>query len=192
LTSRCLSEFVGALSFSGQPELGFDRILLVEGRTELAAIQQFLRLYGKEHRVLLLPLGGSTLINGHPATGAQLHELKRITNRLFAVIDSERAAADAPLGGDRAGFVSLGAKAAVNLHVLERRALENYFTQAALDRAFRPGRCAQMGLYDPSPQWNKNDNWRIARAMEKTEVVETDRITPASIHGDPNRPRHTI
>lgn len=144
------------------------------GRTETAAIQQFLRLYSKEHLVLLLPLGGASLINGHPSTEAQLKELKRITTKLFSVIDSERPAAGAPLSVEREAFVKLCAKVGINLHVLDRRSLENYFTQGALDRAFRPGQYSQMGPYDPAPTWNKNDNWRIAREMTQAETDATD------------------
>jgi predicted ATP-dependent endonuclease of OLD family len=62
-TSR-LSEFSGQLSFSGYQELGFDKILLVEGASEVKVFQQFLRKYGLDHKVVLMPLGGNQLING--------------------------------------------------------------------------------------------------------------------------------
>jgi hypothetical protein len=82
--SRELAQLVGALSFTGSAALGFDRILLVESPTDGLALQQFLRLKGKDHRVLTLPLGGSTLINGTSTTEMQLTDLKRITPRIFS------------------------------------------------------------------------------------------------------------
>ena len=58
-----LSEFLGELSFSGYKELGFDKILLVEGPTDVTTVQEFLRILQKDHMVVLLPLCGSSLIN---------------------------------------------------------------------------------------------------------------------------------
>src|SRR5258708_39534048 len=61
-----LSEFLGELGFSGYKELGFDKILLVEGATEGKTFHKFLRLYAKDHQIFLLPLGGNQLISGGP------------------------------------------------------------------------------------------------------------------------------
>jgi hypothetical protein len=60
-----LSEFLGELNFSGYRELGFDKVLLVEGPKEVKTIQQLLRKYKKDHKIVLLPLGGraNSLIN---------------------------------------------------------------------------------------------------------------------------------
>src|SRR6266446_6902772 len=88
-TSR-LAEFLGELSFAGYKELGFDKILLVEGSTEVKTIQQFLRWYKKEHQIVLLPMGGDQMIN--PEAGVQLEEIKRISDNVCALIDSERSA----------------------------------------------------------------------------------------------------
>jgi len=85
-----LSEFLGELSFAGYRDMGFEKILLVEGPTEVKTIQQFLRLLGKDHKVVLLPLGGSSMINDR--RGTELEEVKRISENVSALIDSERAA----------------------------------------------------------------------------------------------------
>lgn len=45
-----LAEFLGELSFSGQRELGFNKILLVEGKTDVKTYQQFLRTLQKGTR----------------------------------------------------------------------------------------------------------------------------------------------
>jgi hypothetical protein len=53
-----LSEFLGALSLAGYKELGSDTVLLVEGPSDVKTIQRFLRLYHKDHQIVLLPMGG--------------------------------------------------------------------------------------------------------------------------------------
>lgn len=56
-----LAEFLGSLGFSSYQALGFNKVLLVEGVTEVQTIQQFLRRLGKDHKILLLPLGGGAV-----------------------------------------------------------------------------------------------------------------------------------
>jgi hypothetical protein len=46
------SEFLGELSFNGYQELGFDKIVLVEGPTEVRTVQQFLRQLRKDHKII--------------------------------------------------------------------------------------------------------------------------------------------
>lgn len=99
-----LSEFLGELNFSGYRELGFDKILLVEGPTDVKTIQQFLRMYRKDHEIVLLPLGGNSLINS--SSEAQLEEIKRISDNIFALIDSERLAQEDPLEHNRLDFIN--------------------------------------------------------------------------------------
>jgi putative AbiEii toxin of type IV toxin-antitoxin system len=51
-----LAEFLGELSYGGYKAIGFDKVLLIEGRTGLKTLHQFLRLYKQNHKVLLLKL----------------------------------------------------------------------------------------------------------------------------------------
>lgn len=87
------------LSFRSFRDLGFDGVLLVEGPSEVKVFQQFLRKLKAESKFLLLPLGGSSLINAR--CGEQLEEIKKITSNIFAVVDSERADANEALTQDR-------------------------------------------------------------------------------------------
>jgi predicted ATPase len=173
-TSR-LSEFLGELSFSGYQELGFDKILLVEGASEVKTFQQFLRKYGSDHKVVLLPMGGSQLIN--PSRELELQEIKRISQNVFAVIDSERTVADEALKPDRSGFAEACKKLGINCHVLERRATENYLTERAI-RLFKGNAFSALGPYqllrNVTPAWSKEENWRIASEMTKDELDSTD------------------
>ena len=131
-----LSEFLGALSFSGYKDAGFDKVLLVEGRTDVKTIQQVLAKYKKDHQIVLLPLGGRTLINKN--SKEELQEIKRITKNVFSVIDSEREHAGAPLDSGRQAFVSNCQDLGINIHVLNFRATENYFSDLAVKKVFGP------------------------------------------------------
>jgi len=174
-TTPRFSEFLGELGFSSYQDLGFDSLLLVEGPSELKAVQQLLCLYGKDHRVVLLPMGGTQMIAGAATT--QLEEIKRITPRITVLIDSERTAAAGPLPSKRQDFVRACAEASISCHVLERRAMENYFPDHAV-KSVRGERVRALeafeALKDLPGAWGKNDNWRITRAMTRPDLVGTD------------------
>ena len=170
-----LSEFLGALSFSGYKDAGFDKVLLVEGRTDVKTIQQVLAKYKKDHQIVLLPLGGRTLINKN--SKEELQEIKRITKNVFSVIDSEREHAGAPLDSGRQAFVSNCQDLGINIHVLNFRATENYFSDSAVKKVFGPSRLA-LEPYEVAgtavSSWDKSENWRIAKEMTKAEFDATD------------------
>jgi hypothetical protein len=152
------------------------KILLVEGVTEVLTIQQFLRLYQKDHKIVLVPLSGNNLING--SHEQELGELTRISANVFALIDSERSSSDAPLEQRRTDFVQVCKNAGLlNCHVLERRATENYFTDAAV-KAVKGNNYRELAPYEKlgiqSPSWTKDENWRIARAMKVEDLEHTD------------------
>ncbi len=170
-----LSEFLGELSFSGYKELGFDKILLVEGSSEVKTIQQFLRWYKKEHQIVLLPMGGNQMINADAQQ--QLDEIRRISENISVLIDSERSAADDPLGPARQAFVDLCEKLHVDCCALERRATENYFPDHAVKqvkgskyRALHPYEL----LCELPLGWGKSENWQIAQAMTQEDLEGTD------------------
>lgn len=173
--TRHLLELLGELSFSGYNELGFDIILLVEGATDVKTIQQFLRKYKKDHQIVLLPLGGGSLING--SRDAELEEIKRISDNVFALIDSERDSPEDSLNSDREKFVKTCSNVGITCKVLDRRATENYFSDEAVKQvqgisyqALSP----YQKLEDISPKWAKTENWRIAREMDKKDIDGTD------------------
>ncbi len=170
-----LSEFLGELSYSGYRELGFDRVLLVEGPKDVRTVQQFLRLFQKEHKVVILPLGGSSLINGD--CEAQLNEIKRISNNVSAFIDSERSAQGEEIAVGLKAFVEACRRANVVCHVLERRAIENYLTDAAIKMIKGEKYCSLKPfelLKDTPFSWSKSENWRIAREMSIDDIEGTD------------------
>jgi hypothetical protein len=169
------AQFAGEMGFGSYQALGFKTILMVEGPTEVRAVQQFLRLLGHDHDVVTMPLGGSSMIA--PGRQPELGELLRITDKVAVLIDSERQAAGAPLAGDRTQFLRDCAALGFEVHATDRRAFENYLTERAI-QAVKGGKYAALKPYEalsgiPLP-WDKNDNWRIARAMTQDELMATD------------------
>ncbi|SHI19887.1 ATP-dependent nuclease [Streptomyces sp. 3214.6] len=171
-----LVTLLGQLSFAHRPEMGFNKVLLVEGKTELRTLMQFLRLYGKEHDVLMLPLHGGDMIRGD--VRQELTDLLRIGKEVHYLIDSERSAPGTSLDPERQAFVDLCQKINITGHVLDRRALENYFTDRAVRRAFGDSArsLAPFGKLAKTPgvKWRKTDNWRAASEMHKAEIDGTD------------------
>jgi AAA15 family ATPase/GTPase len=168
-------EFLGEMSYSSFKDLGFDKILLVEGVTEVKAVQQFLRLLGKDHTVVIIPLGGSQLIR--PGVQTELAELNRISKSIAVLIDSEKTSEESELSKDRADFVEDCQKLGFNVHVTKLRAFENYLTEDAIKkvkgdsyRALQP----YEKLKNSSLAWSKEENWRIAREMSKDDLMKTD------------------
>jgi predicted ATPase len=170
-----LAEFVGEMSYSSFADLGHDRLLLVEGVTEIKAVQQFLRLLGKDHTTVLLPLGGSAMIRA--GVQAELAELKRISRNVSVLIDSERTSANAGLPNDRAAFLRDCKALGFRAQALDRRAFENYLTDEAVKAVKGPNYRALQPfelLADITPSWGKSENWRIARAMALADFASTD------------------
>jgi ABC-type cobalamin/Fe3+-siderophores transport system ATPase subunit len=166
-----LSEFLGEMGFSSHKELGFERLLLVEGPTEVTTFQQILRAMGKDHKIVLLPL------HGRMPQAIDLEEILRITTGISAIIDSERTQAGAALRRDRQEFVDLCADRRIPCKVLERRATENYFPDSVIKEVFG-NRYRALGsfekLEDLKPNWSKGDNWRLARFWPLKDIVTTD------------------
>lgn len=170
-----LSEVMGEINFSLQQQAGCRKVLLVEGPTEVKTIRQFLRHLGHDRQVIILPLGGSSMINSH--RDDELQEIARICPDVYALVDSEKNSPHAPLSSERRGFLQSCTKAGITCHVLERRAIENYFTrpaiQSVLGRGFR-----ELAEFDDVKQrfshWPKAENWKIVRAMQPADFSKTD------------------
>lgn len=169
------AEMMGELSFASYQELGYEKVLMVEGTTDAPLFRQFLRLLGVDHKVMVISLGGSQLARGH--VEEELTELKRLTPNLVAVVDSERLAKDQPANSERLAFET--ACKAVNIPILltERRATENYLSERAIrevfgssQRAFEPYETRD----EVKPSWRKDENWKAAAKMNLTELMETD------------------
>ena len=169
------AEFVGELSFSTFKDLGHDCVLLVEGVTDVKTIQQFLRQLHKDHKVVIVPLGGDALAAGNAEH--ELAELTRLSGRVFALVDSERDRADAPPIEARIRFARVCNQVGITPCLTEMRAIENYLSDAAIKEVLGPefkALAPYERLGDAARSWSKDKNWRIARAMSFEEIETTD------------------
>ena len=170
-----LAEFLGEMSFAAYRELGFDTVLLVEGVNDIKTAQQFLRILKSDHRVVVMQLGGSQMIN--PARAAELSEVLRLTRNVHVLIDSEKAAPERPMDPKRIAFLEECGRLGIRAAATARRAMENYMADRALKAAFGEAYRA-LGEFEQrtavSPIWAKADSWRAAREMTKEELLATD------------------
>ena len=173
-----LSELLGELSYSAYRELGFTKVLLVEGRTEVKVIQQFLRKYDKDHEFFIVSMGGSQYICEHSED--ELREFMRASEKIFALIDSEKASSDQELDSSRQGFVNICGRLGIDCHVLEWRATDNYFPDRVI-RQIKGQNFQALAPYQKLGEtsqgiqhWAKSENWRFAQAMSKDELESTD------------------
>lgn len=169
------AEFLGEMSFSTYQDLGFHKVLLVEGVTEVQVFQQFLRKLKKDHEVVILPLGGNQLINGKVAQ--ELGEIKRLSGDIAVIIDSEKRSHEEDLAKDREVFEQNCKELGFKTLVTQRRATENYLSELAIQKV-KGSKYKALGefqkLNEADFPWSKSENWKIAREMELIELEGTD------------------
>jgi len=169
------TEFVGEMSFSAFKEMGCDRILLVEGVHDVKTVQQFLRMLRKDHRVVIIPLGGDQLARG--GIEAELSELKRLSNNISALVDSERVSEKGEPKPERKAFAGACEGLGIDVCVTQRRAIESYFSDRAIKTALGDSYGA-LGPYESLKElpngWSKTDNWKIARQMNFSDIDSMD------------------
>ncbi len=169
------AEFLGSLGIAALQDIGWNRILLVEGPTDVRTFQYLLRLYEKDRKTITLPLGGDSMINGK--VEVELAEILRFGCEVIAIIDSERESPTARPMKSRADFAELCGKLGIRCCVTERRATENYMNQRALSTVFGD-RHLELGHFSKAGSngefWGKSENWRVAQALTKDELDGTD------------------
>lgn len=171
------AEFLGELSYSTLQEVGFDKILLVEGPTDVRVFQQFLRAIKEEHNVLVLNLGGATMINGRREY--ELAEIKKIanSNNIFCWIDSEKTSEKDNIPKDRNEFIQICNRLGFKINVSEKRATENYLADYAVKetKGEKYNSLKEFEkLQDSAMPWSKEENWLIARKMKFEDIEKTD------------------
>lgn len=169
------AEFVGEMSFSVFKDMGCDRILLVEGVNDVRTMQQFLRMQQKDHKIVIIPLGGDQLARS--CVEPELAELKRLTNNISALVDSERTSPECEPKRERREFQKVCERLGIELCITERRALENYFSDNAVKLAIGQNYSAlapHQALGESDHGWSKTDNWKIARCMRFEDIATSD------------------
>ena len=171
------SQLMGELSFSQFHELGFNKLLLCEGVTEVKTLRQILRHWKLDASVMLVPLGGTSLIDSKRQY--ELSEFKRFGVEVFVIVDSERDSAETSKP-DRNKFIAQCERIFGTTHAIQTkyRATENYFTAEAISKAMCSDKYIPLGPFQNSKDlalfWGKNQNWRVAAEMTKSDWQKTD------------------
>jgi energy-coupling factor transporter ATP-binding protein EcfA2 len=151
------------------------KLLLVEGPTEIKALRKILAKIKRDHEVVLMPLGGSSMINGHRED--ELREVKKICDQVYALVDSEKRSERAAISPNHKAFRESCRKVGIGCHILKRRALENYFSTRAVKQVlggkFRAPRPFE-DLKAVNSKWPKSENWKIVQQMSREELEDTD------------------
>ena len=170
-----LSSTLGELGYGGLNDSAYKAVLLVEGVTEVRVFQELLMKYGVRGEVVILSLGGDDLASGK--ADVELAELRRLSDTVFAVVDSERTSAAAEAADRRLQFQANCERQGIECCVLERTSIENYFD---LDVAREVENCPgapDFGYFaKPGREWGwkKERNWRIVERMTKEMIATTD------------------
>jgi hypothetical protein len=170
-----LVEFLGELSYSSYVDTGSNKILLVEGKHDIKVFQQFLRKMKKDHEVVILPLKGSESIN--EAAIYQLNEIVRLSQNVYAIIDSEKNSESEILSAQRQGFKASCESAGIKIKILSWRAIENYFPDRVVKKVVGPKGLPLSPfqlLNDGKESWSKKSNWKLAAEMNIDELKSTD------------------
>jgi hypothetical protein len=170
-----ITEFLGEMSYGAFRELGHNLVLCVEGPNDVMPVRQFLRLLRKEHTTVVIHLGGDNA--GHADTPEMIAELQRVTGHVAVLLDSERPGPNDPPRANRNLLVQECPNINVPIHLTDKRAFENYFTDRAVKAAMGNEYRALTDferLADASPKWNKRDNWKIAGEMTPQELLASD------------------
>ena len=171
------SQLMGELSFSQFHELGFNKLLLCEGVTEVKTLRQILRRWGLDSSVMLIPLGGTALIDAKRHD--ELGEFNRFGVDVYVLVDSERENAESPIS-ERNKFIAVCEKLFGEGHAAQTdyRATENYFTAEAINAAMRSEKYKPLTPFERRSEgelfWGKNQNWRVASEMTKQDWQKTD------------------
>lgn len=175
--ARTSGQLLGEMSYSQFSAIGGRHLLLVEGTTEVRTFRTLLRKLQIDTDVLIVPLGGSSLIGANKES--EMSEFQRIGAEVFVLIDSERASEDEPLTRERASFLDTCKNLFGTERVLltKRRATENYLSDQAIKKV-KGEKYRALAHYEKletvQPAWGKSENWNIANEMSLDEIKDTD------------------
>ncbi|MFM2057561.1 MAG: hypothetical protein RLY71_1946 [Pseudomonadota bacterium] len=170
------TEFLGSLGIAGLQDIGWNTVLLVEGPKDVRTLQQILRIYKKDRYVLIIPLGGDSMING--IAGHELVEIRRICDRVYAIIDSERKSENEHPKKAHQDFKGQCDNLGIKCHLTQRRAIENYVNQRSLDEVWGKDKYTALAPYAMPAKdgafWGKGESWKAAARMSLEELDATD------------------
>lgn len=172
-----LPEFLGEMSFSTYQELGFSRLLFVEGKSDVGPIRQWLRELNNDHEVVVFSLGGSSGISALPS---EIGEAKRVCENISVILDRDTDDSNSAPNAERIAAKAACDEAGVPVLILERRALENYFPDNAVKKALGPTATALEPFERPKAKWaefgygKSHHNPAIAAEIRVEDLKGTD------------------
>jgi predicted ATPase len=175
---RNLIEFLGEMSFSTFKEIGCGTVLLVEGVNDVKAVKILLRAYGRDHDVVVLPMGGDQFFSS--SRDNELAEVARIAPNVAVLVDSERAHDGAEIAEPRRSFIERCKDLGFHVCATYRRAFENYLTTDALRFALGRPTIEALGPHEAlrsrrgEAAWSKIQNWQVAQHMTGSDLNGTD------------------
>lgn len=175
--TKSYAEFLGELSYGSLQEIGFSKVLLVEGPSDLAFFMRLIALQGKQNEVLLMHLGGNSGINTSSQAQMALGEIKRICGNVFCIIDSEKASEECPIDSVRDLFRTICQTMGIKVHITQRRATENYISEYVLKTAISENACVLSPfekLKESDHKWGKRHILQICSYLSNKELEGTD------------------
>jgi len=172
-----IKEALNELGYSQFVELGGNNILLVEGSSDIKCFREILRKYHIDQHFIIMDLGGSSLISGKRSD--ELAELKRLNAKSYNVIfDSEFKNDKRKLSVKLQSFNDLCLSLKFNVFPTDVYATDNYITQKAINsvigKSFTAlGKFENLNDRDINKGWNKAENWKMFREMDKADFKES-------------------
>ncbi len=171
-TSR--AAVLDGLGYSVTDNLVSDLIILVEGPKDKPVIEEFLQKIGlySSYSIKVWPVGGDIMDQSDLSVFAEKY-------KIVALIDQDPGSKKV-----RDRFISNCNDLGVEVVRLKRRAIENYFTVSALRSVFKGQIPQELTSIDPNTTLEdqigmnvKNNNYKIAKAMDLHDIQGTDLMT---------------
>jgi hypothetical protein len=152
-----------------------DKVLWVEGPHDIPVFKAWLSKAPnfQNQSVAVLPLGGDD-----PASDDfDINQLRVLNPNCLVLLDSEKTGLDASAKATRLTTQRKCRHAGIPCLLTERRSTENYFTYGALSTIYS-GFTSEVEPYakltDYDSSFSKDDNGRIASAMDWSDLAATD------------------
>ncbi len=170
-----LLQGIDLLNAPAESILQSDMVIYVEGPWDVGVLEEFLDKFPELAyvNIIVLQLGGGSMgnVNVDPV------KLKMHNPLSFVLIDSERASKDAAPDPAHQTFLNRCVEAKLSCRMLERQAIENYFTPRALRAVFGNKIPTKYDVRPYAPlqsqglRWyEKESNRAVARAMTRDEI----------------------
>lgn len=183
-----IGQSITELGYSQYAELGGNSILLVEGRTDIKAFREILRLFRVEHKFIIMSFGGRQFITKDKSKiFDELLELNRFNTQVSVIFDSEYNSSSEVLKDELKAFEECCLQLGFKVFPTEFHSTENYISQMAINSVLGKHKALKLNPFEKfENQWGKEQNWLMFREMNKSDFDSTklgdfieDMLTPS-------------